>query len=46
MIESCKEFEKCKAHTAKCSVLLDVEYTDELGKNGFASRTRMPSVRP
>ena len=32
--ESCFEFEECAAYTAEYPVVLDIEYTDELGEDG------------
>lgn len=34
--ESCYEFKECGAFTAEYPVVLDIEYTDELGEDGFA----------
>jgi len=34
--ESCVEFEECAAYAAEYPVVLDIEYTDELGEDGFA----------
>lgn len=33
--ESCFEFEECGAYAAEYPVVLDIEYTDELGEDGF-----------
>jgi len=34
--ESCYRFEECGAYAAEYPVVLDIEYTDELGDDGFA----------
>ncbi|MBC3762410.1 endo alpha-1,4 polygalactosaminidase [Quadrisphaera oryzae] len=34
--ESCEAFDECSAYTDHYPVVLDVEYTDELGADGFA----------
>lgn len=34
--ESCVEFEECGAYAAEYPVVLDIEYADELGVDGFA----------
>ncbi|MDT0118359.1 endo alpha-1,4 polygalactosaminidase [Microbacterium sp. PRF11] len=34
--ESCVRFEECDAYTSVYPVVLDIEYTDELGERGFA----------
>lgn len=34
--ESCVEYEECAAYAAEHPVVLDIEYTDELGEDGFA----------
>lgn len=36
MTESCFEFEECGAYAAEYPIVLDVEYTDDLGSEGFA----------
>jgi len=33
--ESCREFDECAAYTAEYGTVLDIEYTDELGADGF-----------
>lgn len=40
--ESCFEFEECEAYTAEYPVVLDIEYTDELGEDGFAQACSDP----
>lgn len=36
VVESCEVYDECSAYTAHYPVVLDVEYTDELGAEGFA----------
>ncbi|WP_041292332.1 endo alpha-1,4 polygalactosaminidase [Kineococcus radiotolerans] len=38
--ESCVEFEECSAYQDQYPVVLDVEYTDELGDDGFTAACR------
>lgn len=44
--ESCREFDECETYTAVYPVVLDIEYSDELGEAGFgqACRTPVPGV--
>jgi Glycoside-hydrolase family GH114 len=35
--ESCVRYSECSSYTAQYPVVLDIEYTDELGEDGFAS---------
>lgn len=46
--ESCAEFDECGAYTAVYDVVLDIEYTDEIGEAGFddacASADRPPTM--
>lgn len=46
--ESCAEFDECAAYTAVYDAVLDIEYTDELGSDGFervcAGSERPPSM--
>jgi hypothetical protein len=45
--ESCMVYDECAAYTDIYDVVLDVEYTDELGEDGFAGACgRGPSDRP
>ncbi|GAA1793777.1 endo alpha-1,4 polygalactosaminidase [Leucobacter iarius] len=40
--ESCAEFDECDAYTAVYDVVLDIEYTDELGEENFAETCASP----
>lgn len=44
--ESCFEFEECAAYTAEYPVVLDIEYTDELGEDGVVDACGDPGRPP
>ena len=41
--ESCYQFQECDAYTSVYQVVLDIEYTDELGEEGFADACGDPA---
>ncbi|WZH38196.1 MAG: endo alpha-1,4 polygalactosaminidase [Microbacterium enclense] len=44
--ESCYEFQECAAYTDEYPVVLDIEYTDELGEDGFVDACADPQRPP
>lgn len=44
--ESCYEFQECAAYTEEYPVVLDIEYTDELGEDGFVDACADPQRPP
>jgi hypothetical protein len=44
--ESCLKFDECSSYTTQYPVVLDIEYTDELGEATFASACTSPDRAP